>query len=534
MGRDDLVARAAYQPVPTAVGAARRFVRDMLQTWAVPSAGDESRGLIDDAVLLTSELVTNAVMHAGTPVQVTCRLADRWFEVVVTDGYPAGLIPERRHKRRVPAERTSGRGLSLPAALASAWGVSYGRTAKAVWFRLGLAGSDTGPDSDLGSVVGADLLGWPEAGRGGSPAGPEGTTDADGQPRAGEGVLAGRAAVPLLSHPVSGDLHLFAPGSAAPVPDVNIHEAQDDGALTYDGLLASAVESARAVVNADSAYALMADEDGDLSLRASAGAMSLPDGPQAIARGAARSLSSVPPGVAEPSVVTVPFVVDGRVTGLLAAASAASRRFGDDEAARLQRLADRWGPQLERAQTRELERLRRGRIGMLAEARGLLRGNLTRGEAMAMAGRAAVPRLVRWCAVLVPSNAGLRTVYARHAEECLSEALTWLLDQVSDLAVRGGSSPPLPAVHGPAWRWPLRVPPGGQAPSGVSEMVSDIAWCYPLGMDAGVFAVGLPRGGRLPREPAQLVADLACRLGVALEAAHSSGTRADTTQAGGE
>jgi len=36
------------------------------------------------------------------------------------------------------AERTNGRGLLLPAALASSWGVSYARTAKAVWFRMAL------------------------------------------------------------------------------------------------------------------------------------------------------------------------------------------------------------------------------------------------------------------------------------------------------------------------------------------------------------------------------------------------------------
>jgi anti-sigma regulatory factor (Ser/Thr protein kinase) len=138
-GLDGLVATAAYQPEPTAAAAARRFVRDTLQTWLIGGATIADDGLIDDAVLLTSELVTNAVVHAGTPVEVTCKLASGGVEVVVSDEHPARLVPEPPENEHIPAERTSGRGLLLPAALASAWGVTYGQSAKAVWFRIGQA-----------------------------------------------------------------------------------------------------------------------------------------------------------------------------------------------------------------------------------------------------------------------------------------------------------------------------------------------------------------------------------------------------------
>src|SRR5207248_4787815 len=94
VGTDDLVASAAYQPEPTAAAAARRFVRDTLQAWIVTGDGDDGQGVVDDAVLLTSELVTNAVMHAGTVVQVTCKLANGEVEVVVDDCHPARLVPE--------------------------------------------------------------------------------------------------------------------------------------------------------------------------------------------------------------------------------------------------------------------------------------------------------------------------------------------------------------------------------------------------------------------------------------------------------
>src|SRR5580658_9301560 len=144
--RDDLVATAAYQPVPAAAAAARRFVRDTLRSWELArdhgGPGDRAEraqrdALVDDAVLLTSELVTNAVLHAGTPVQVTCRLLgdgpDRSLEIAVLDRCPAQLRPDLPHTAGEAAERTNGRGLQLPAELASAWGVTYAREAKAVW-----------------------------------------------------------------------------------------------------------------------------------------------------------------------------------------------------------------------------------------------------------------------------------------------------------------------------------------------------------------------------------------------------------------
>ena len=149
-GLDGLVATAAYQPEPTAAAAARRFVRDTLQTWFSSGAATVGHGLVDDAVLLTSELVTNAVVHAGTPVEVTCKLTSGGVEVVVSDGHPARLVPEPPENEHIPAERTSGRGLLLPAALASAWGVTYGQAAKAVWFRIGEQGSglELGPGGE--------------------------------------------------------------------------------------------------------------------------------------------------------------------------------------------------------------------------------------------------------------------------------------------------------------------------------------------------------------------------------------------------
>ena len=135
-------------------------MRDTLQAWVVTGAAD-GHGLVDDAVLLTSELVTNAVVHAGTPVQVTCRLADGAVEVVVSDGHPGRLVPEAPEREAVPSERTGGRGLLLPAALASAWGVAYGRASKAVWFRLALDGASGELGGRSRTAMATPRANWP-------------------------------------------------------------------------------------------------------------------------------------------------------------------------------------------------------------------------------------------------------------------------------------------------------------------------------------------------------------------------------------
>jgi GAF domain-containing protein len=359
----------------------------------------------------------------------------------------------------VPSERTGGRGLLLPAALASAWGVAYGRASKAVWFRLALDGAS-------GALA----------------AGPGGDADAMGVTAA---VLAAALRIP---EPL-----------AVPPPA--------PAGSGYQRLLAGTVESARLAVGADAAFAMMPDEDGDLRLRAVAGNIALADGP---------------PVTGAPSVTTVPFVVDGQVTGLLAAASAAPGSFGDPESARLQRLADRSGPGLQRAWLAELERLRRGRIAALTQARGLLSGGRGRDEILELAGRAVVPGLAPWCAVLLlDGEPVLRTHYARHTVDTLASALPWLLDQVCQITV-----PEFSAERGaaprPGRRWPLVAGDTGGAPPGVAELAAGIAWCFPLGEPgdaAGVLVIGDGGQDRLPHEVAALAADLACRIGLALNRA---------------
>ncbi len=141
---ENLVATAAFQPEPAAAAAARRFVRETLNSWQLPCRDD----LVSDAVLLTSELVTNAVVHAGTGIQVVCRLDRASVEVSVLDRHPARMIPDPP-SGSARSDRPSGRGLLLPGALSSSWGVAYAPTAKVVWFRLALRARPDGDHAGL-------------------------------------------------------------------------------------------------------------------------------------------------------------------------------------------------------------------------------------------------------------------------------------------------------------------------------------------------------------------------------------------------
>jgi anti-sigma regulatory factor (Ser/Thr protein kinase) len=122
------IVRAAYPADRSAVAQARRFVRETLIGWGAEDA-------IDDAVLLTSELATNAVIHARTPFEVVCRASGGSVQVEVVDGDTSRVLPAPG--KGDDPDRISGRGLLMPVMLAAEWGVSYAGTSKTVWFRLG-------------------------------------------------------------------------------------------------------------------------------------------------------------------------------------------------------------------------------------------------------------------------------------------------------------------------------------------------------------------------------------------------------------
>jgi hypothetical protein len=98
-----------------AASQARGVVRDLLRQGHRPD-------LVDTACLLTSELVANAVVHAGAPVELA---------VEVIDASAADPRP-----READPMATSGRGLAMVEHLADAWGVTPVVPGKSVWFAL--------------------------------------------------------------------------------------------------------------------------------------------------------------------------------------------------------------------------------------------------------------------------------------------------------------------------------------------------------------------------------------------------------------
>jgi anti-sigma regulatory factor (Ser/Thr protein kinase) len=88
----------------------------------------------DDAVILTSELVTNAVLHAGGEITVEIERDGCTVCVAVSDHAAADPVAGS-----ADPSAAGGRGLMLLGALAVEWGVRHDRpgAGKVVWFRLG-------------------------------------------------------------------------------------------------------------------------------------------------------------------------------------------------------------------------------------------------------------------------------------------------------------------------------------------------------------------------------------------------------------
>lgn len=108
------------------MGAARRFVRDVLKTRRVDD------GVVSTVELLTSEVVTNAILHARSGPQLAVELQDNLVRVAVRD-----FSPELPVRRLGHPDDPSGRGVVIIEELASDWGVDLERNgAKRVWFEV--------------------------------------------------------------------------------------------------------------------------------------------------------------------------------------------------------------------------------------------------------------------------------------------------------------------------------------------------------------------------------------------------------------
>lgn len=140
------------EPHPSSAAEARRWVREQLRL-----LGRED--LVDSAVLATSEVVTNAILHART--RITVRVVDtadavHGERVCISDlsGEPLRAVREQGEVW------SSGRGLRILSAVTRRWGVDAEHPGKCVWFEpTTQADAPTGTDIDLTGFEGLDLSG---------------------------------------------------------------------------------------------------------------------------------------------------------------------------------------------------------------------------------------------------------------------------------------------------------------------------------------------------------------------------------------
>jgi anti-sigma regulatory factor (Ser/Thr protein kinase) len=109
---------------PQSAGRARRYVCEALTDLRYAD-------VVDVAELLVSELVTNALLHAGTDVRLRVIPDVERVRIEVADRSPIPVV-----LRRARGTATTGRGLALVDALAAHWGSRIEPDGKIVWFEL--------------------------------------------------------------------------------------------------------------------------------------------------------------------------------------------------------------------------------------------------------------------------------------------------------------------------------------------------------------------------------------------------------------
>lgn len=120
----DFEAQLHVPPVSTGIGEARRFTRDQLKEWGLDS-------IADNAILMISELVTNAILHGGDGAVLTLLANDLKVRAEIRDSSPSLPVV-----RKYSETATTGRGMVIVDALASDWGTYAVDGGKVVWFEL--------------------------------------------------------------------------------------------------------------------------------------------------------------------------------------------------------------------------------------------------------------------------------------------------------------------------------------------------------------------------------------------------------------
>jgi anti-sigma regulatory factor (Ser/Thr protein kinase) len=113
-------------PEPASATSARRLAREQL---ALNCPSD----VLETASLLVTELVTNAILHARTPLRLVIETHPDHVRLGVEDESTGQ--PEMHH---YGPDAVTGRGVALVDHLASSWGVDWTATGKVVWCEIAI------------------------------------------------------------------------------------------------------------------------------------------------------------------------------------------------------------------------------------------------------------------------------------------------------------------------------------------------------------------------------------------------------------
>ncbi|WP_170323724.1 SpoIIE family protein phosphatase [Cryptosporangium phraense] len=389
---------------------ARALVRDVVEECGLASLSDE-------VALLTTELATNAVVHAGTAMHIEVIGDADSITVRVTDGSRAVLGPSLPP----PMLAEGGRGLHLVDSLASEWGVAYGRQGKSVWFRLDVD-DPVVTRAGSGALIPVDEPPRTEAQPDDEPA-----ESRWGLRREGRKVRARRSAaiaaggVAIRPEPVPKPARRTTPGRSP----IAVPAAEAAGWLTYltDRVVheLDAYELAQEIVYRVCEVTgapfgiLWADEGSGVAAIASVGITETPIDPPARLwpddPPRPRSADLLPPtgalaaagaGVALSVALPSSPPIRGRLE--LGVPSGSLFRPADSVFALL--AAERLAVSLDAARLRDTEQTRRGDLAFLADASELLASSLDVDLTLALVAQLCVPRLGEWCVIHTLDDAG--------------------------------------------------------------------------------------------------------------------------------
>jgi GAF domain-containing protein len=434
-------------PTGRSAAAARRTIERIL-------GEAELTGLLDEALLLVTELVTNAVVHAGTEIELQTETHSGGLRVEVVDRSP-GSLPVIRP---APAEtREGGRGVFLLDALADEWGTRHFAGGKSVWFQLGPAKDRAGTSvrtlpSDDTSDRTSPPLDW------------------------------------LVGLPADLEQQI----SSAQLIGELVHRLVDAFGLDDGWLFAQAAQD-------DAVWELVAA--GDPTSPA-------PEG-ELVRRIAQTGPSGVFPG--DKAGVVLPLRARAGLFGALVLTGTERLTAQDVAVARL--VGDRISVVLrdDRAQATQLRS--RGSLALLAEASEMFAGTLDVQLALTLATQFVVPRFASWATVCTTYEGSPRVVAVSHMDETRLAGLRVAMSSTDGQALTDRLARELPGqrtVLVPSGELP---PDLGDDASGDVLVIPLVA----RGRLLGLILVGRPAGSVYAADDVGVLTDLARRAALAVD-----------------